>query len=208
MFVDYLDNIDELENNNEVKKNINIIEQIYKFMSFVNFFSFESTSLANSDMNWNYKGDGVVKINVIRNKIADIIDEEWTDKIEIYMDEAIELNDDGKIIKLNDRKLWKFFNDKVEFWRYRNGDFENIFSFIEKDNTIFLLNNYTCSLDIYSGLLNLLDDRLIFSIFINNMSTDIAEIGDNSIENNEEKMIQIAHRKKEKIVYTYYINKW
>lgn len=207
MFVDYLDNIDELENNNEVKKNINIIEQIYKFMSFVNFFSFESTSLANSDMNWNYKGDGVVKINVIRNKIADIIDEEWTDKIEIYMDEAIELNDDGKIIKLNDRKLWKFFNDKVEFWRYRNGDFENIFSFIEKDNTIFLLNNYTCSLDIYSGLLNLLDDRLIFSIFINNMSTDIAEIGDNSIENNEEKMIQIAHRKKEKIVYTYYINK-
>ena len=207
MFVDYLDNIDELENNNEVKKNINIIEQIYKFMSFVNFFSFESTSLANSDMNWNYKGDGVVKINVIRNKIADIIDEEWTDKIEIYMDEAIELNDDGKIIKLNDRKLWKFFNDKVEFWRYRNGDFENIFSFIEKDNTIFLLNNYTCSLDIYSGLLNLLDDRLIFSIFKNNMSTDIAEIGDNSIENNEEKMIQIAHRKKEKIVYTYYINK-
>ena len=207
MFVDYLDNIDELENNNEVKKNINIIEQIYKFMSFVNFFSFESTSLANSDMNWNYKGDGIVKINVIRNKIADIIDEEWTDKIEIYMDEAIELNDDGKIIKLNDRKLWKFFNDKVEFWRYRNGDFENIFSFIEKDNTIFLLNNYTCSLDIYSGLLNLLDDRLIFSIFINNMSTDIAEIGDNSIENNEEKMIQIAHRKKEKIVYTYYINK-
>ncbi len=207
MFVDYLDNIDELENNNEVKKNINIIEQIYKFMSFVNFLSFESTSLANSDMNWNYKGDGVVKINVIRNKIADIIDEEWTDKIEIYMDEAIELNDDGKIIKLNDRKLWKFFNDKVEFWRYRNGDFENIFSFIEKDNTIFLLNNYTCSLDIYSGLLNLLDDRLIFSIFINNMSTDIAEIGDNSIENNEEKMIQIAHRKKEKIVYTYYINK-
>lgn len=207
MFVDYLDNIDELENNNEVKKNINIIEQIYKFMSFVNFLSFESTSLANSDMNWNYKGDGIVKINVIRNKIADIIDEEWTDKIEIYMDEAIELNDDGKIIKLNDRKLWKFFNDKVEFWRYRNGDFENIFSFIEKDNTIFLLNNYTCSLDIYSGLLNLLDDRLIFSIFINNMSTDIAEIGDNSIENNEEKMIQIAHRKKEKIVYTYYINK-
>ena len=207
MFVDYLDNIDELENNNEVKKNINIIEQIYKFMSFVNFLSFESTSLANSDMNWNYKGDGVVKINVIRNKIADIIDEEWTDKIEIYMDEAIELNDDGKIIKLNDRKLWNFFNDKVEFWRYRNGDFENIFSFIEKDNTIFLLNNYTCSLDIYSGLLNLLDDRLIFSIFINNMSTDIAEIGDNSIENNEEKMIQIAHRKKEKIVYTYYINK-
>ena len=85
MFVDYLDNIDELENNNEVKKNINIIEQIYKFMSFVNFLSFESTSLANSDMNWNYKGDGVVKINVIRNKIADIIDEEWTDKIEIYM---------------------------------------------------------------------------------------------------------------------------
>ena len=207
MFVDYLDNIDELENNNEVKKNINIIEQIYKFMSFVNFLSFESTSLGNSDMNWNYKGDGVVKINVIRNKIADIIDEEWTDKSEIYMDETIELNDDGKIIKLNDRKLWKFFNDKVEFWRYRNGDFENIFSFIEKDNTIFLLNNYTCSLDIYSGLLNLLDDRLIFSIFINNMSTDIAEIGDNSIENNEEKMIQIAHRKKEKIVYTYYINK-
>ena len=208
MFVDYLDNIDELENNNEVKKNINIIEQIYKFMSFVNFLSFESTSLGNSDMNWNYKGDGVVKINVIRNKIADIIDEEWTDKSEIYMDETIELNDDGKIIKLNDRKLWKFFNDKVEFWRYRNGDFENIFSFIEKDNKIFLLNNYTCSLDIYSGLLNLLDDRLIFSIFINNMSTDIAEIGDNSIENNEEKMIQIAHRKKEKIVYTYYINKW
>ena len=207
MFVDYLDNIDELENNNEVKKNINIIEQIYKFMSFVNFLSFESTSLGNSDMNWNYKGDGVVKINVIRNKIADIIDEEWTDKSEIYMDETIELNDDGKIIKLNDRKLWKFFNDKVEFWRYRNGDFENIFSFIEKDNKIFLLNNYTCSLDIYSGLLNLLDDRLIFSIFINNMSTDIAEIGDNSIENNEEKMIQIAHRKKEKIVYTYYINK-
>ena len=208
MFVDYLENINELENNNEAKKNINIIEQIYKFMSFVNFLSFESNSLGNSDMNWNYKGDGVIKINVIRNKNADIIDEEWTDKSEIYMDETIELNDDGKIIKLNDRKLWKFFNDKVEFWRYRNGDFENIFSFIEKDNTIFLLNNYTCSLDIYSGLLNLLDDRLIFSIFINNMSTDIAEIGYNSIENNEEKMIQIAHRKKEKIVYTYYINKW
>ena len=207
MFVDYLENINELENNNEAKKNINIIEQIYKFMSFVNFLSFESNSLGNSDMNWNYKGDGVIKINVIRNKNADIIDEEWTDKSEIYMDETIELNDDGKIIKLNDRKLWKFFNDKVEFWRYRNGDFENIFSFIEKDNTIFLLNNYTCSLDIYSGLLNLLDDRLIFSIFINNMSTDIAEIGYNSIENNEEKMIQIAHRKKEKIVYTYYINK-
>ena len=177
MFIDYLDNINKLKNNNEANKNINIIEQIYKIMSFVNFLSFESNSLGNSDMNWNYKGDGVIKINVIRNKNADIIDEEWTDKSEIYMDETIELNDDGKIIKLNDRKLWKFFNDKVEFWRYRNGDFENIFSFIEKDNTIFLLNNYTCSLDIYSGLLNLLDDRLIFSIFINNMSTDIAEIG-------------------------------
>ena len=101
--------------------------------------------------------------------------------------------------------MWKFFNDRIEFWRYRNGNYENILSFIEKDNNIVLLKDYICYPDMYSGSLDLLDDRLIFSMFIENTNINITRIEDSPIENVERKMIRDGHRKKEKIVYTYYI---
>ena len=152
-------------------------ERIYRIMLSMEKFEFESISLETSDMSWNSKGLGQIKTEVIENKII--------------FNETIELHEEFGDTELKDKKMWVFYEDKIEFWHLRNGSYQKIFTFLTDQEKIVLEKKYDCKPDVYLGGLILLEDRLIFTIEIQNSNTDIHH------EN---------HRKKERITYTYFRN--
>ena len=77
-------------------------ERIYRIMLSMEKFEFESISLETSDMSWNSKGLGQIKTEVIENKII--------------FNETIELHEEFGDTELKDKKMWVFYEDKIEFW--------------------------------------------------------------------------------------------
>ncbi|MFZ1840333.1 MAG: hypothetical protein WAU19_01290, partial [Leptotrichiaceae bacterium] len=77
-------------------------ERIYHVMLSMKKFEFESISLETSDMDWNSKGLGQIKTEVVENKII--------------FNETIELDDEFGNTELKDKKMWVFYDDKIEFW--------------------------------------------------------------------------------------------
>ena len=145
-------------------------ERIYRIMLSMEKFEFESISLETSDMSWNSKGLGQIKTEVIENKII--------------FNETIELHEEFGDTELKDKKMWVFYEDKIEFWHLRNGSYQKIFTFLTDQEKIVLEKKYDCKPDVYLGGLILLEDRLIFTIEIQNSNINIHH------EN---------HRKKEKM---------
>ena len=92
---------------------IKIFERIKKF-------SFNSRSLENSDMNWNYSGTGKTRI----------VSKVTLDKNEFYFFDSIFIENsyvkDNNLI-LKDRKLWCIDGNSIEFYHFRNGIYEKIF---------------------------------------------------------------------------------
>ena len=87
--------------------------------------------------------------------------------------------------------MWVFYDGKIESWHFRNESYQKIFTFLTDQEKIALEKKYDCEPDFYLGGLTLLEDRLIFTIEIQNSNIDIHH------EN---------HRKKERITYTYIRN--
>ena len=131
---------------------IKIFERIKKF-------SFNSRSLENSDMNWNYSGTGKTRI----------VSKVTSDKIEFYFFDSIFIENsyvkDNNLI-LKDRKLWCIDGNSIEFYHFRSGIYEKIFKFLFLKNKFVLKEEYFCNPDIYSGDIQIFDYGISFSIRI------------------------------------------
>ena len=73
-------------------------ERIYHVMLSMKKFEFESISLETSDMDWNSKGLGQIKTEVVENKII--------------FNETIELDDEFGNTELKDKKCGSFMREK------------------------------------------------------------------------------------------------
>lgn len=131
---------------------IKIFERIKKF-------SFNSRSLVNSDMNWNYSGTGKTRI----------VSKLTSDKNKFYFFDSIFIENsyvkDNNLI-LKDRKLWCIDGNSIEFYHFRNGVYEEIFKFLFFKNKFVLKEEYLCNPDIYSGDIQIFDYGISFSITI------------------------------------------
>ena len=131
---------------------IKIFERIKKF-------SFNSRSLENSDMSWNYSGTGKTRI----------VSKVTSDKIEFYFFDSIFIENsyvkDNNLI-LKDRKLWCINGNSIEFYHFRSGIYEKIFKFLFLKNKFVLKEEYLCNPDIYSGDIQIFDYGISFSITI------------------------------------------
>ena len=148
---------------------------IEKFLKIENFY-FESKSLENSQMNWDNSGRGKVEKTV---KIEDENIE--NNNIKIYFDENIFLENE---LELKDKKMWEILVNKINFYHFRNDNFEKIFEFICDENEKYVMKKiYECKPDNYFGNLKILENEIIFEIKI------------------------VGKRKNEKIKYVYQIEK-
>ena len=110
-------------------------ERIYRIMLSMEKFEFESISLETSDMSWNSKGLGQIKTEVIENKII--------------FNETIELHEEFGDTELKDKKMWVFYEDKIEFWHLRNGSYQKIFTFLTDQAKLVLEKKYECKQNVY-----------------------------------------------------------
>ena len=92
-------------------KNNNIVI-MYDIMKNVNRIYFKAQSLENSEMKWNYSGNGNITVT--------------KDCEKVYFSEEIILRDG---LTYFDKKLWNFMEDCIEFYRYRNGEYEKTVPF-------------------------------------------------------------------------------
>ncbi len=110
-------------------------------------FNFNSTSIANSNMNWNAKEIGATNISI-------------TDSTILFED--IFYNR----YKTIDYKKW-VFNENLEFWHLRLGKFSKIFTFNISDlNNIILIKEHKCNNDLYEGKIIVKKNVIEFNIFI------------------------------------------
>ena len=86
------------------------MKNLFELLKKTNRLIFTSSSLSRSEMNWNYAGDGRTVVNVEGNKIY------FLDRI--TLDEKL---------SYEDKKLWVFKEDEVEFWHDRGNSYEKIF---------------------------------------------------------------------------------
>lgn len=122
-----------------------------KLFGRIKKLNFISISLDNSNMDWNYTGTG---------KVMTI---EKDDKV--YFFEEINL-DNG--LRLNDKKMWKM-DDKalrIEFYHYRNNEYEKIFDFFLKNKNYMMGKKYECYPDIYSGKIKIVENGIHFIVKI------------------------------------------
>lgn len=128
-----------------------IIEDIKNHMKKANKFDFYSRSIENSKMDWNHNGNG------------NIVDKKISKENEIYFFEEISLENG---MKLNDKKMWKFEENKISFYHYRNNEYEKIFSFIIENERLEMEKEYECKPDFYFGKLRLENGKIYFKIEI------------------------------------------
>lgn len=129
-------------------KNNNIVI-MYDIMKNVNRIYFKAQSLENSEMKWNYSGNGNITVT--------------KDCEKVYFSEEIILSDG---LKYFDKKLWNFMEDCIEFYRYRNGEYEKIFEFYLKNEEFVVKKDYWCSPDLYFGNIRIIGDKICFSVKI------------------------------------------
>ena len=148
---------------------------IEKFLKIEKFY-FESKSLENSQMDWDNKGCGkIVKVMKIEEETP------INESIKIYFDEKIFLENG---MELKDKKMWEILVNKINFYHFRNNNFEKIFEFICDENEKYVMKKiYECEPDSYFGNLKILENEIIFEIKI------------------------VGKRKNEKIKYIYKIEK-
>jgi len=137
---------------------IKIFERIKKF-------SFNSRSLENSDMNWNYSGTGKTRI----------VSKVTSDKIEFYFFDSIFIENsyvkDNNFI-LKDRKMWYMNKNELVFYHFRNNRYERILEFVFIDDKFVLRESYECGSDTYSGDVQFFDYGFCFSIKIKGKRKD------------------------------------
>lgn len=122
------------------------MKELFKKVKKLKFFS---KSLENSEMNWNFFGEGNVEITEENNKI--------------YFFEKIILNNGMEIF---DKKIWEFEENKINFYRFRNEMYEKIFEFSKKDEKFVLEEKYRCFPDNYFGEIEILENEIKFTIKI------------------------------------------
>lgn len=128
-----------------MKKNrMNGIVNVYEMMKNVKKICFKANSVEGSQMGWNYVGEGNVVITEGQESL--------------YFFEEVVLDNN---MWCNDKKLWKFKKNCIEFYRFRDGDYEKIFEFLFCEGEFIVKREYLCSPDLYYGEINILDDGKI-----------------------------------------------
>ncbi len=163
-----------------------VVQEVYRRLKEIKMFNFISKSGSKSSMKWNYTGIG--KLDIEEKGIIDEVGSE------VYFYEKIFLSEDDT--KLNDSKMWKFYKNKIEMYRFRNDKFERIFTFSVKDvrniENIFLISDgaYICQPDKYYGILTVEEwgIRLIIQIKGERKDEEICYkyVMDNEIKNYRE----------------------
>ena len=144
----------------------------FRMLKGTHKFSFKSKSLKNSKMDWNYTGTGKTKV----------ITEISSNGCNIYYDDEIFIKNRNFIIK--DKKMWYINGNELEFYHFRNNEYERILKFVFVNDKFVLKNSYECDPDIYSGDIQFFDYGFSFSIRIE------------------------GKRKDELIEYTYYLDNY
>ncbi len=130
-------------------KKIDEVMRVYEMMRNMKKIYFEAKSLQNSQMGWNHIGKGNVVVKEENNKL--------------YFFEEIILDND---MQYSDKKLWKFKEDYIGFYRFRNGEYEKIFEFLFQNKKFMMKKEYTCVPDLYYGEFKTLDNKVYLLIKI------------------------------------------
>ena len=149
---------------------INVLKGIRKF-------SFKSRSLENSEMDWNYTGIGD----------TEVVTEISSNGCKIYYDDEIFIENScnkNRNFIIKDKKMWYINGNELEFYHFRNNEYERILKFVFVNDKFVLKNSYECDPDIYSGDIQFFDYGFSFSIRIE------------------------GKRKDELIEYTYYLDNY
>ena len=125
------------------------MKEISKLFKNVDKLVFMSSSLGNSEMDWNYNGTGKTLVSCENNKIF------FLDRITI---------DDR--LSYEDKKMWVVSGSELEFWHFRNNEYEKIFTFSKWEPDTLIANEYTCGDDVYMGRVEVNKDDIIFLIEI------------------------------------------
>lgn len=134
------------------------MKNLFELLKKTNRLIFTSSSLSGSEMNWNYAGDGRTIVSVDGNRIY------FLDRI--TLDEKL---------SYEDKKLWVFKEDDVEFWHDRGNSYEKIFTFFKKDEKFFS-KEYECGSDMYMSKLTIQEDDVLFMIQIkSNKKNEVIE---------------------------------
>ena len=126
------------------------MKEISKLFKNVDKLVFMSSSMGNSEMDWNYCGTGKTSVICEDNKIF------FLDRITI---------DDR--LSYEDKKMWILNdNDVLEFWHYRNNEYEKIFTFSKWEPNTLIAGEYICGDDVYMGRVEADNSDIIFIIEI------------------------------------------
>lgn len=125
------------------------MKRISELFKNVDKLVFTSSSMGNSEMDWNYNGTGKTAVTCENNKIY------FLDRITI----------DEKL-SYEDRKMWTFDENTLEFWHFRNNVYEKIFTFSKHEYNMLTAGEYICSDDIYMGKIEISEDNIIFMLEI------------------------------------------
>ena len=126
------------------------MKEISKLFKNVDKLVFMSSSMGNSEMDWNYSGTGKTSVICEDNKIF------FLDRITI---------DDR--LSYEDKKMWILNdNDVLEFWHYRNNEYEKIFTFSKWEPNTLIDGEYICGDDVYMGRVEADNSDIIFIIEI------------------------------------------
>lgn len=126
-------------------------------MQSVSEVKFRSQSLGDSNMDWNYEGQGKVDVTLASQAVS----------LWVYFAEKIAVSaPNGATLNLEDKKRWQFYEDSVEFWHCRGGEYVKILSFsVDESGEHFVLGqDYYCDPDTYSGSLAIVGDEVHFSV--------------------------------------------
>ena len=103
----------------------------FRMLKETHMFSFESKSLKNSKMDWNYTGTGKTKV----------ITEISSNGCKIYYDDEIFIENyynENRNFILKDRKMWYMNKNELVFYHFRNNRYERILEFVFIDDKFVL----------------------------------------------------------------------
>ena len=124
------------------------MKKLFELLKQTNKLIFTSSSLCRSEMNWNYTGEGSTIVSVDNNKIH------FLDRITL----------DNRM-SYEDKKLWVFDGEKVEFWHDRGNSYEKIFEFSNKDE-VYYAKEFECGNDTYMSNLTVQENDVLLMIQI------------------------------------------
>ncbi|MCP1223935.1 hypothetical protein [Sebaldella sp. S0638] len=125
------------------------MKEITKLFKNIDKLVFMSSSMGNSEMDWNYNGTGNTKVTCENDKIF------FLDRITI---------DDR--LSYEDKKMWVVNGDELEFWHFRNNEYEKIFTFSKWEHNTLMAKEYLCADDVYMGKVEVDNEDIIFMIEI------------------------------------------